>query len=79
MALKLPKLWSNLSDGTVYVYMDVNNPAWTYLTGITTTDSAIGHTVAQMYASTKRYNNVILYFFIFINNYNLLYRYLINW
>lgn len=44
MALKLPKLWSNLSDGTVYVYMDVNNPAWTYLTGITTTDSAIGHT-----------------------------------
>lgn len=66
MAIKIPNLWSSLSDGTVYVYMDDKNPTWTYLSGITTKESAIGHTVTQMYASTENYNNVNIY--IFLNN-----------
>lgn len=58
--IKLPKLQlPNQSDGTVYIYMDTDTPQWTYLTGITTEQSAVGHTVAQMYAPTESYNNVI--------------------
>lgn len=58
-AIKLPNLKSNLSDGTIYVYMDAKNPEWTYATGITTEESAVGHTVAQMYATDQSYNKVI--------------------
>lgn len=47
-----------MSDGTVYVYMDSENLNWTYSTNITKEESAIGHTVAQMYAPTENYNNV---------------------
>lgn len=57
-AIKLPNLESDESDGTVYVYMDAKNSEWTYLTGITTEESAIGHTVAQMYSPSQDYNNV---------------------
>lgn len=59
-ALKLPNLrWSDQSDGTAYLYMDPKTPHWTYLKGITTEQSAVGHTVAQMYAPTAAYNDVI--------------------
>jgi acylphosphatase len=58
-AIKLPNLKSNLSDGTVYVYMDAKNPEWTYFTGIITEKSAIGHTVSQMYTTSKTFNEVI--------------------
>lgn len=60
-AIKLPNLKSNVSDGTVYVYMDAVNTEWTFLTGITTKNSAIGHTVSQMYAPSDTYNNSILW------------------
>lgn len=69
MAIKLPKLWPYLGNGTFYVYLDANNTEWTYSKGITTTDSAIGQTVTQMYAPTKGYNNVNV--LSFITNHNL--------
>lgn len=58
-AIKLPNLNSKFSDGTVYIYMDARKQKWTFLDGITTEDSAVGYTVAQMYASTESYNNVM--------------------
>ncbi|XP_026808791.1 cell-death-related nuclease 7 [Rhopalosiphum maidis] len=60
-AIKLPNLKSNLSDGTVYVYMDAKNQEWTYFTGIITEKSAIGHTVSQMYTTSKTYNESIMW------------------
>uniref|UniRef100_A0A2H8TLC0 Cell-death-related nuclease 7 n=1 Tax=Melanaphis sacchari TaxID=742174 RepID=A0A2H8TLC0_9HEMI len=60
-AIKLPRLKSNLSDGTVYVYMDARNPEWTYYTGIITETSAIGHTVSQMYTASQTYNESIMW------------------
>lgn len=58
-AIKLPPVKTQSSDGTDYVYMDAKNPEWTHYEGIMNEDSAIGHTVAQMYATTEGYNNVM--------------------
>ncbi|CAI6368309.1 unnamed protein product [Macrosiphum euphorbiae] len=60
-AIKLPNLKSDLSDGTGYIYMDAKNPEWTYSTGITTEESAVGHTVAQMYTTNPTYNESIMW------------------
>ncbi|VVC31709.1 Deoxyribonuclease II [Cinara cedri] len=60
-AIKLPNLHSNVSIGTVYVYLDAKSSEWTRLTDINTEDSAIGHTVSQMYAKTENYNNSIMW------------------
>lgn len=61
-AHKLPKLKSNLSNGTIYVYMDARNPKWTYSTGIVTDEkSAIGRTVSQMYTTNQAYNESIMW------------------
>ncbi|XP_022176053.1 cell-death-related nuclease 7-like isoform X2 [Myzus persicae] len=60
-AIKLPDLKSHFSDGTVYIYMDARNQEWIYSSGITTEESAVGHTVAQMYAPTQAYNESIMW------------------
>ncbi|XP_050054148.1 cell-death-related nuclease 7 [Aphis gossypii] len=61
-AIKLPKLKSSLSNGTIYIYMDAKNPEWTYSTGIVTKEkSAIGHTVSQMYTTNQAYNESIMW------------------
>lgn len=60
--MKLPKTEGEYeSDGTVYLYMDSENMEWTSLNSITTEESAIGHTVSQMYAPTESYNDVGTY------------------
>ncbi|XP_050537440.1 cell-death-related nuclease 7 isoform X2 [Daktulosphaira vitifoliae] len=54
-------LSNNLSDGTKYIYMDSNNPSWSYHNDIITENSAIGHSVSQMYATSKMQNDTLMW------------------
>ncbi|XP_050428234.1 cell-death-related nuclease 7 [Adelges cooleyi] len=63
VAIKLPKLQGNFSDGTGYIYMDSQNktPSWSYHQAVTIENSAMGHSVSQIYVSSESQNDTLMW------------------